>query len=153
MGDIRVMRDDLKPPPPTERRHLLSVADLSRDDIERLLATARNFSRTLEHPLALHPEDVDDVGGADRRDVGGGVAAHRLHAARKKRRWPDQRRPCADEVERLDQRARDPRMEDVADDRNVQALEPAELLAEGVEVEERLRRMLVLSIARVHDVR
>jgi aspartate carbamoyltransferase catalytic subunit len=55
MGDIRVMRDDLKPPPPTERRHLLSVADLSRDDIERLLATARNFSRSLEREMKKLP--------------------------------------------------------------------------------------------------
>ena len=55
MGDIRVMRDDLKPPPPTKRRHLLSVADLSRDDIERLLATARNFSRTLEREMKKLP--------------------------------------------------------------------------------------------------
>ena len=55
MGDIRVMRDDLKPPPPTERRHLLSVADLSRDDVERLLATARNFSRTLEREMKKLP--------------------------------------------------------------------------------------------------
>jgi aspartate carbamoyltransferase catalytic subunit len=55
MGDIRVMRDDLKPPPPTERRHLLSVADLSRDDIDRLLATARNFSRTLEREMKKLP--------------------------------------------------------------------------------------------------
>ena len=55
MGDIRVMRDDLKPPPTTERRHLLSVADLSRDDIERLLATARNFSRTLEREMKKLP--------------------------------------------------------------------------------------------------
>jgi aspartate carbamoyltransferase catalytic subunit len=55
MGDIRVMRDDLKPPAPTERRHLLSVADLSRDDIERLLATARNFARTLEREMKKLP--------------------------------------------------------------------------------------------------
>ena len=26
-----------------ERRHLISIADLTRDDVERLLATARNF--------------------------------------------------------------------------------------------------------------
>src|ERR671912_2522227 len=55
MGDIRVMRDDLKPPPPTERRHLLSVADLSRDDIERLLATARSFSRSLQREMKKLP--------------------------------------------------------------------------------------------------
>jgi aspartate carbamoyltransferase catalytic subunit len=55
MGDIRVMRDDLKPPPPTERRHLLSVADLSRDDVERLLGTARSFARTLEREMKKLP--------------------------------------------------------------------------------------------------
>jgi aspartate carbamoyltransferase catalytic subunit len=55
MGDIRVMRDDLLPPPPAERRHLLSVADLSRDDIERLLGTARNFARSLEREMKKLP--------------------------------------------------------------------------------------------------
>ncbi len=55
MGDIRVMRDDLKPPPPTERRHLLSVADLSRDDVERLLGTARSFARSLEREMKKLP--------------------------------------------------------------------------------------------------
>ena len=55
MGDIRVMRDDLKPPAPTERRHLLSVADLSRDDIERLLGTARSFARSLEREMKKLP--------------------------------------------------------------------------------------------------
>jgi aspartate carbamoyltransferase catalytic subunit len=55
MGDIRVMRDDLKPPPPTERRHLISVADLSRDDVERLLGTARSFARTLEREMKKLP--------------------------------------------------------------------------------------------------
>ncbi|HEU4942823.1 MAG TPA: aspartate carbamoyltransferase catalytic subunit [Gaiellaceae bacterium] len=55
MGDIRVMRDDLLPPPPAERRHLLSVADLSREDIERLLGTARNFARSLEREMKKLP--------------------------------------------------------------------------------------------------
>ncbi|HEU6445650.1 MAG TPA: aspartate carbamoyltransferase catalytic subunit [Gaiellaceae bacterium] len=55
MGDIRVMRDDLLPPAPTERRHLLSVADLSRDDIERLLGTARSFARSLEREMKKLP--------------------------------------------------------------------------------------------------
>jgi aspartate carbamoyltransferase catalytic subunit len=55
MGDIRVMRDDLLPPPPTERRHLLSVADLSRDDVERLLGTARSFARSLEREMKKLP--------------------------------------------------------------------------------------------------
>jgi aspartate carbamoyltransferase catalytic subunit len=55
MAEIRVMRDDLLPPPSTERRHLLSVADLSRDDVERLLATARSFARSLEREMKKLP--------------------------------------------------------------------------------------------------
>jgi aspartate carbamoyltransferase catalytic subunit len=55
MGDIRVMRDDLLPPAATERRHLLSIADLSRDDVERLLATARSFARSLEREMKKLP--------------------------------------------------------------------------------------------------
>jgi aspartate carbamoyltransferase catalytic subunit len=54
MADLRVMRDDLLPPP-AERRHLLSVADLSRDDVERLLGTARSFSRSLEREMKKLP--------------------------------------------------------------------------------------------------
>jgi aspartate carbamoyltransferase catalytic subunit len=55
MGDIHVMRDDLLPPAPAERRHLLSIADVSRDDIERLLATARSFARSLEREMKKLP--------------------------------------------------------------------------------------------------
>ena len=51
------------------------------------------------------------------------------------------------------QRARDARVQDVADDRDVQPFEPAELLLDRVEVEQRLRRMLVLAVAGVDDVR
>jgi aspartate carbamoyltransferase catalytic subunit len=55
MGDIRVMRDDLLPPQSAERRHLLSVADLTREDVERLLGTARSFSRSLEREMKKLP--------------------------------------------------------------------------------------------------
>jgi aspartate carbamoyltransferase catalytic subunit len=55
MGDIRVMRDDLLPPAPAERRHLLSISDVSRDDIERLLGTARSFARSLEREMKKLP--------------------------------------------------------------------------------------------------
>jgi len=47
MTDLRVVGGDLVPPP-SERRHLLSVADLTRDDVERLLATARSFALSQE---------------------------------------------------------------------------------------------------------
>ena len=42
MTDLRVLL------PPPERRHLLSIADLTRDDVERLLATARSFAHSQE---------------------------------------------------------------------------------------------------------
>jgi hypothetical protein len=44
-------------------------------------------------------------------------------------------------------------VEDVADDRHVQALDAAELLLDRVQVEERLRRVLVLAVPRVDDPR
>jgi aspartate carbamoyltransferase catalytic subunit len=55
MAEIRVMRDELRPPDPPARRHLISIADLTRDDVERLLATARNFGRSLERELKKLP--------------------------------------------------------------------------------------------------
>ncbi len=55
MGEIRVMREDLPPPARLPRRHLLSIADLTRDDVERLLATARSFARSLEREVKKLP--------------------------------------------------------------------------------------------------
>ncbi|HEX3807106.1 MAG TPA: aspartate carbamoyltransferase catalytic subunit [Gaiellaceae bacterium] len=45
--ELRVVGGDLVPPSP-ERRHLLSVGDLTRDDVERLLATAGSFAQSQE---------------------------------------------------------------------------------------------------------
>jgi aspartate carbamoyltransferase catalytic subunit len=53
MGEIRVMRDELRPPAP--RRHLISVRDLTRDDVERLLATARAFEQSMEREVKKLP--------------------------------------------------------------------------------------------------
>ncbi len=55
MADIHVMREELLPPGRPPRRHLLSIAELSRDDVERLLATARSFSRALEREMKKLP--------------------------------------------------------------------------------------------------
>src|SRR5216110_180218 len=49
------MREDLLPPGRPPRRHLISVADLTRDDVERLLATARSFERSLEREMKKLP--------------------------------------------------------------------------------------------------
>jgi aspartate carbamoyltransferase catalytic subunit len=50
------MRGDLRAPTePPVRRHLLSVADLTREDVERLLATARTFEQSLEREVKKLP--------------------------------------------------------------------------------------------------
>jgi aspartate carbamoyltransferase catalytic subunit len=55
MGDLHVMRDDLRPPEPPARRHLISIADLTREDVERLLGTARSFARSLDREMKKLP--------------------------------------------------------------------------------------------------
>ena len=45
------MNDFLRPP----RRHLLSIEDLTREDVERLLATARSFESALEREMKKLP--------------------------------------------------------------------------------------------------
>jgi aspartate carbamoyltransferase catalytic subunit len=49
------MRDDLRPPEPPARRHLISIADLTREDVERLLGTARSFARALDREMKKLP--------------------------------------------------------------------------------------------------
>jgi aspartate carbamoyltransferase catalytic subunit len=55
MADIRVMRDDLLPPKEPPRRHLISIDDLTGDDVSRLLGTARSFERSLEREVKKLP--------------------------------------------------------------------------------------------------
>ena len=55
MTNIRLVRDELRPPAPPPRRHLISVADLTRDDVERLLGTARTFASSLEREVKKLP--------------------------------------------------------------------------------------------------
>src|SRR5580765_2206332 len=55
MGDLHVMRDDLRPPGAPPTRHLISIGDLSREDVERLLGTARTFERSLDREMKKLP--------------------------------------------------------------------------------------------------
>ena len=55
MGEIKVMREDLRPPAPPPKRHFISITDVTRDDLERLLATARTFERSLEREVKKLP--------------------------------------------------------------------------------------------------
>ena len=54
MPDITVVRDDL-PPKDAERRHFISIEDVTREDIERLLATARSFENALDREMKKLP--------------------------------------------------------------------------------------------------
>ena len=53
-SEIAFVRESLPPKPP-ERRHLISIRDLDRDDVERLLATAQSFEASLERELKKLP--------------------------------------------------------------------------------------------------
>jgi aspartate carbamoyltransferase catalytic subunit len=55
MGEIKVMREDLRPPAPPPRRHFISIKEVTRDDLERLMATARTFERSLEREVKKLP--------------------------------------------------------------------------------------------------
>jgi aspartate carbamoyltransferase catalytic subunit len=56
MSDVRpLVRDELLPPRRPPRRHLISISDLTRDDVERLLGLARQFGRTLDREVKKLP--------------------------------------------------------------------------------------------------
>jgi aspartate carbamoyltransferase catalytic subunit len=52
---LHVVPGELLPPRLPERRHLLSIADLERDDVERLLATAHSFALSQERDTKKLP--------------------------------------------------------------------------------------------------
>ena len=56
MADVTpLIRDELLPPRGPGRRHLISMTDLTKDDVERLLALARTFARSLEREVKKLP--------------------------------------------------------------------------------------------------
>src|SRR4051794_26171706 len=55
MTEIRFISEALRPPAEPARRHLISVEDLEREDLERLLGTARSFARSLEREMKKLP--------------------------------------------------------------------------------------------------
>ena len=50
-----LLRTELLPPESPPRRHLISIADLSREDVERLLGLSRAFARSLERDVKKLP--------------------------------------------------------------------------------------------------
>jgi len=56
MADVHpLIRDELLPPERPSRRHLISIADLSREEVERLLGLARAFARSLDRDVKKLP--------------------------------------------------------------------------------------------------
>jgi aspartate carbamoyltransferase catalytic subunit len=53
-SELRVVGGELVPPP-VVRRHLLRIGDLSPDDVQRLLATARSFAQSQERETKKLP--------------------------------------------------------------------------------------------------
>jgi aspartate carbamoyltransferase catalytic subunit len=53
---VQLVGDELLPPAPSPpRRHLISIADLAREDVQRLLATARTFEQSLDREVKKLP--------------------------------------------------------------------------------------------------
>ena len=55
MPELRVIGEEMRPPAPPERRHLISIKDLAREDVERLLAIARTFESSLDREVKKLP--------------------------------------------------------------------------------------------------
>jgi hypothetical protein len=95
----------------------------SRVDLVARRVLAQRRHERLVHPLVLHPQHVDDVGLAEVSSVGWRLAAERLDLAREQRRRTGDRDLGAHPLEGEDVRARDARVQDVADDPDVEAVE------------------------------
>ena len=114
---------------------------------------AQRGDEGLLHPLVLHPQRVDDVGRAQAVEREAHVAAERLDVARDQRRRPADRHVGAHLLEGQDVGPRDPAVQDVADDPDARAVDVAQAAAQRVDVEQGLRRVLVLAVAGVDDRR
>jgi aspartate carbamoyltransferase catalytic subunit len=55
MADIKLVTDDLRPPEEPPKRHFISIQDVTREDVERLLATARTLERSMDREVKKLP--------------------------------------------------------------------------------------------------
>ena len=55
MTDIKLVKDDLRPPEEPPKRHFISIQDVTRADVERLLATARTLERSMDREVKKLP--------------------------------------------------------------------------------------------------
>jgi hypothetical protein len=116
---------------------------------------AKRRDQCVAHALSLHPQQVHHVEVGDQRvEVVADLDRPGVHLGRQQRGRRDERDVGAERRERLHVAARDPAVLDVADDRDVQPVEAggaAEVGADRVAVEQRLRGVLVPPVAGVDD--
>jgi aspartate carbamoyltransferase catalytic subunit len=53
--NIKLVKDDLRPPEEPPKRHFISIQDVTREDVERLLATARTLERSMDREVKKLP--------------------------------------------------------------------------------------------------
>ena len=104
--------------------------------------------------LLLDPQQVHDVVVGEVREVVLDSGAHVLDPSRHQRGRSHEGDLHAEQLEAHDVAARDPAVEDVAHDRDTQAVQvAAEGLPQGEEVLQALRGVLVAAVARIDDAR
>ena len=100
------------------------------------------------HPLALEAQHHHDVAAFQpRAHVGEHLDPEALDAGGQQRRGADHPHPGAQRLKQDDVRARHPRMQDVAADRDLKPLDAALVAADGERVEQRLGRVFVGAVA------
>ena len=100
------------------------------------------------HPLGLHPEHHHDVGlGQRRREVVADLARPGRYGDRQQRGRRDERDVGAERAQQQHVGPGHPAVQDVADDRDAQAVQAAEPAPHGEGVEQRLRGVLVRAVA------
>ncbi len=126
-----------------------SFAGVEAEEVEIL---ADRGHEAAVHALGLEPQHHHDV---DAFEAGGHVVKHLDAQPVDRRREQGARRHHAHAgahgVEEMDVGARDAAVQDVAADRDHQALEPALAPADGERVQQRLGRVLVAAVAGVDD--
>ena len=128
------------------------AAQAGRGHAEALEVFARRREEAAPHALGLHAEQHDDVGPRDRVfDRRGGAHAELRHLRQHQRGRPAPADFGAEGPQQPQVRPEHPAVQQVADDRDPEPLEPALAIADGERVEQGLRGVLVHAVAGVDD--
>ena len=129
----------------------LARAEAPAVDLVARRVLAQRGDPGLGHALALHAQRVHNVGRAELGERVADIASEGLDPSRYQRGRAGDSDVGTHALEGDDVRARDPRVSHVADDPDRRAVDPAQALAQRVDVEQRLGGMLMLAVTRVDD--